>query len=234
MRIEDLSTGYDRQVVAEHITFEVHKGDYLCIVGENGAGKSTLMKTILGLIPPIAGSITYEESEKSGIGYIPQQTDIQKDFPATVKEIVLSGTLAGMGHRPFYSKAEKAKAKEAIEMMDIWGLRDASFRNLSGGQKQRVLLARALCATREIMLLDEPVAGLDPKVTEDLYRLIREINDSGVTVIMISHDIEAALTYADHILFLGKKGSFFGTVEEYKNSRYAESFSAGDGREAGA
>ena len=170
---KDLTIGYDRQVVLEGINFEVNKGDYLCIVGENGSGKSTLMKTLLGLTPRLSGEIVFgDELRQTELGYLPQQTEVQKDFPASVKEIVLSGCQSRMGLRPFYNKEEKKLAAENMERMGISDFKDRSYRNLSGGQQQRVLLARALCSTRKLLLLDEPVSGLDPKVTQDMYELI--------------------------------------------------------------
>ena len=216
--VKDLAVGYDRIAIEEHINFKVDKGDYLCIVGENGSGKSTLMKTLLGLRPPIAGEIVMGDDLKPGeIGYLPQQTEVQKDFPASVKEIVISGCQVKCGLRPFYNKEEKKLAEESMKRMAITDLANRSFRALSGGQKQRVLLARALCATGKLLVLDEPVAGLDPKVTAQMYELIESLNKEGITIIMVSHDMEAALQYSTHILHMGKK-IFFGTKEEYLHS----------------
>ena len=221
---KDLAVGYDRIAVEKNLNFEVNKGNYLCIVGENGSGKSTLMKTILGLRPPIEGQIVTGDDLKAGeIGYLPQQTEVQKDFPASVKEIVLSGCQAKCGLRPFYNAEEKKLAKENMEKMAILDLANKSFRDLSGGQKQRVLLARALCATGKLLVLDEPVAGLDPKVTAQMYELIASLNKEGITIIMVSHDMEAALQYATHILHMGKK-IFFGTREEYLRSDAGKMF----------
>ena len=221
---KDVTLGYENHVVIEHISFEVSKGDYLCIVGENGSGKSTLMKTVLGLQSPLAGSIlTGDGLKQTEIGYLPQQTEVQKDFPASVKEIVLSGCQARMGRRPFYSKEEKLLAQKNMERMHITEFADRCYRELSGGQQQRVLLARALCATRKCLLLDEPVSGLDPKVTAEMYALIKELNEEGITVIMISHDISAALMYASHILHLGKD-VFFGSIDAYQKSSYGKLF----------
>lgn len=215
----NLSVGYDRKAVLENINFEVSGGDYLSIVGENGSGKSTLMKTILGLQAPISGEIIYGDGlEKNTIGYLPQQTVVQKDFPASVKEIVLSGCQGRCGLRPFYTREEKQLAKESMERMHITNLSGRCYRELSGGQQQRVLLARALCATRKILLMDEPVSGLDPKVTAEMYSLIEELNSRDkISIIMISHDISAALRYSSHILHIGKD-IFFGTKEEYIRS----------------
>jgi len=216
---KDLALGYEGMIVTEHIQFEVNKGDYLCIIGENGAGKSTLMKTLLHLLEPMAGQIIYgEDMEKTEIGYLPQQTVVQKDFPASVWEIVLSGNLSKCGRRPFYGKKEKENARLNMEKMDIWDLRNESYRNLSGGQQQRVLLARALCASTKVLLLDEPVSGLDPRVTAEFYQLIQELNESGLTIIMVSHDMQAAVTYASHILHVGKTQLFFGKKKDYIKS----------------
>ena len=221
---ENLKLGYEGKTVADGLNFTVNSGDYLCIVGVNGSGKTTLMKTILHLNPPISGKIETGEGLKSSeIGYLPQQTEIQRDFPASVWEIVLSGNLSHSGLRPFYTKEEKAAAKRNIEKMGITDLTKRCYRELSGGQQQRVLLARALCATGKMLLLDEPVSGLDPTVTAEMYDLIYGLNKEGITVIMISHDIKAALKYATHILQIGKD-KFFGTKEEYLKSGAAEQF----------
>ena len=212
---ENLSLGYNTHTVVENLNFSVNTGDYLCIVGENGSGKSTLMKTILGLLKPLSGKITTGDGLlPDEIGYLPQQTEVQRDFPASVSEIVLSGCQSRCGKRPFYNRAEKALAQENIRKMGIEDLRKKCYRELSGGQQQRVLLARALCATQKMLLLDEPVSGLDPIVTKEMYALIEDLHKDGITIIMISHDIEAAKKYASHILHIGKN-IFFGTKDEY-------------------
>ena len=214
----ELSVGYDGKAVVQHLNFEVFAGDYLCIVGENGSGKSTLMKTLLGLQPPVGGKIvTGDGLRKNEIGYLPQQTAAQKDFPASVREIVLSGCQGRCGSRPFYNKEEKELAADAMEKMQIVPLAKRCYRTLSGGQQQRVLLSRALCATRKMLLLDEPISGLDPKVTAEMYTLIHRLNyEDGITVVMISHDLNAALQYASHILHIGDT-VFFGTKAAYLN-----------------
>lgn len=219
---ENLTLGYEDGVIAKDISFEVNSGDYLCIVGENGAGKSTLMRTLLHLQKPISGRIEYH-IKSTDIGYLPQQTIVQKDFPASVWEVVCSGCQARSGAKPFYSKKEKHLAAENLEKLGILDLRKKCYRDLSGGQQQRVLLARALCATEKMLLLDEPAAGLDPKVTGELYRIISDLNGEGITIIMISHDIHAALTYASHVLHMGEE-NFFGTLSEYKDSTVGKSF----------
>ena len=214
----DLTLGYDGKTVVSGLSFAVNAGDYLCIVGENGSGKSTLMKTILKLKAPMAGQIvTGDGLRQSEIGYLPQQTVVQKDFPASVLEVVLSGCLNRCGMRPVYNKLEKRMAEEKLKQLGISGLSKRCYRELSGGQQQRVLLARALCATRKILLLDEPVAGLDPAATAELYGLIEQLNAGGITVVMISHDVAAAVRYASHILHLGGQGAlYFGPKEGYK------------------
>ena len=230
---QNLTVGYDGRTVLQDLNFEVNPGDYLCIVGENGSGKSTLMKTILGLQAPISGTIlTGDGLRKNEIGYLPQQTQAQKDFPASVREIVLSGCQGRCGRRPFYSKDEKQLAAEAMDKMQITQLAGRCYRELSGGQQQRVLLARALCATRKMLLLDEPVSGLDPRVTAEMYGLIKRLNrEEGITIMMISHDISAALKYASHILHIGDS-VFFGTKADYLQSPQGKVFDSGKGGEA--
>lgn len=224
---ENVSLGYENRPILKDLSFTVNSGDYLCIVGENGSGKSTLMKTMLALTPPLAGCIRMEEGLTSTqIGYLPQQTQVQRDFPASVREVVLSGFQGRCGLRPFYTKAEKKAAQENMERMAIAQFARKCYRELSGGQQQRVLLARALCATRKCLLLDEPVSGLDPKVTTEMYEIIRSLHAEGITVIMISHDIHAALEYATHILHIGQQ-VFFGTREEYIRSGIGQSFLSG-------
>lgn len=229
---KDLTLGYDGNPILEHLNFSVSQGDYLCIIGENGAGKSTLMRTILGLQAPMKGKVEMGDGlKKNEIGYLPQQTIVQKDFPASVREIVRSGCQGQCGMRPFYSKKEKELAEENIKKMGIEHLANRCYRELSGGQQQRVLLARALCATRKLLLLDEPVSGLDPKVTQEMYELINRLNkEDGITIMMISHDLDAAIRYASHILHIGRH-SFFGKKEEYLNSDIGRYFVKQEGGE---
>ena len=224
LAIKNLSLGYEGQTIINDLNFSVNAGDYLCIVGENGSGKSTLMKTLLNLQNPLGGEIIVGDGlKKNEIGYLPQQTVVQKDFPASVREIVISGFQGRCGMRPFYSPEEKKLAEENMIRMGIDKLADRCYRELSGGQQQRVLLARALCATKKVLLLDEPVSGLDPKVTSEMYELIHDLNLEGITIIMISHDIGAAVKYADHILHIGDS-VFFGTKEEYLESNVGRIF----------
>ena len=222
---QDLTLGYDGHVILSGLNFEVDAGDYLCIVGENGSGKSTLMKTILGLQSPMHGKVTTGDGlRRSEIGYLPQQTVVQRDFPASVWEIVLSGCQGRQGLRPFYNKEDKALASENIRKMGLDALTRRCYRELSGGQQQRVLLARALCATQKILLLDEPVSGLDPRVTAEMYDLIDTLNKrDGITIIMISHDLDAAMRYASRILHIGST-VFFGSKEDYLKSDAAYTF----------
>ena len=222
---KNLTLGYENRAIQENLNFSINAGDYLCIVGENGSGKSTLMKTLLHLQPPISGTIELGDGlRKNEIGYLPQQTLVQRDFPASVKEIVLSGCQGRCGWRPFYNKEDKEIARKAMGKMMIQDLQDRCYRELSGGQQQRVLLARALCAAKKILLLDEPVSGLDPKVTAEMYQLIQDLNKKdGITIIMISHDIEAAVRYATHILHIGES-CFFGTKKQYLNSSLGRHF----------
>ena len=222
--IKDLSLGYEKNAIVEDLNFSVNAGDYLCIVGENGSGKTTLMKTLLGLTEPVGGSIVIgEDLRQNEIGYLPQQTVVQKDFPASVREIVLSGCQGRSGFHPFYGKEERSLAEKNMERMGITDIAQRCYRDLSGGQQQRVLLARALCATQKVLLLDEPVSGLDPRATIEMYDLIADLNREGITVIMVSHDIAAAVRYASHILHIGAE-IFYGTNEEYQNSEIGRYF----------
>lgn len=222
--VRNLAVGYEGQVVEENINFTVNKGDYLCILGENGSGKTTLMKTLLHLQKPLNGEILLQDGLTSNeIGYLPQQTVVQKDFPASVWEIVLSGCLGRREWHPFYGKEEKKLATENMERMGITRLARRSYRELSGGQQQRVLLARALCATQKVLVLDEPVTGLDPNATMEMYELIQKLNQEGVAILMISHDVEVAVQYASHVLHLGTP-SFFGSTEAYLESELGKLF----------
>ena len=222
----NLAFAYEGHLAVSGINFAVNRGDYCCIVGENGSGKSTLIKGLLHLMKPCEGEIVMGEGLKPDeIGYLPQQTAAQKDFPASVYEVVLSGRLSRRGIYPFYTRSDKAAASQNMERLNIGNLRGKCYRELSGGQQQRVLLARALCATQKVLLLDEPVAGLDPVATQDLYQLFRLINgEYGITIIMVSHDIRSALENASHILHLRGKQEFFGTPAAYRETDVGRSF----------
>lgn len=222
---KNAALGYEDGIVTEELDFTVSSGDYLCILGENGSGKSTLIKALLGLKPQVRGEIKWCNGfSAKDIGYLPQQTPVQKDFPASVREIVLSGCLSKTGFRPFYSRSEKELADKNMERLGIKELSKRCYRDLSGGQQQRALLARALCATEKMLLLDEPATGLDPHAQNDLYELISKINKDGITIIMVSHDIGTAVKYASHILHIGKKQLFFGTKEDYLRSGIGRTF----------
>ena len=221
---KDVSLGYEGKSIAQDINFEVNKGDYLCIVGENGSGKSTLVKALLHQIQPLSGKIeTAEGFSLKDIGYLPQQTEVQRDFPASVMEVVQSGCIRRC-KGPFYGAREKQIAKQNMQKLDILSLSKKCYRELSGGQQQRVLLCRALCAAKKLLLLDEPVTGLDPVVTSEMYSLIANLNQEGITVIMVSHDIAAALKYASHILHIAQEQLFFGKKQDYLKSEAGQVF----------
>lgn len=222
--------GYENQDAVVNVTMEVDPGDYICIVGENGSGKSTLMKGLLGLLKPTAGTISVsDELKRSGIGYLPQQTAAQKDFPATVGEVVLSGCLSRRGNRPFYSAKEKALAAENMNRLGIGGLARQCYRDLSGGQQQRTLIARALCATDKLLILDEPISGLDPSAILDFYEIIGKLNKKeGVAILMVSHDIANVVKQAGKILHLKREVLFYGTPEEYRKSGAGHIYTGGD------
>lgn len=226
---ENITVAYEGQIVVRDLSFWIEQGDYLCIVGENGSGKSTLVKSLLGLKAPMKGQIVLGDGLKpKEIGYLPQQTDVQKDFPASVQEVVLSGRLNSRGLRPFFSDSDKRQAQAMMKLLGIEDLKKSCFRDLSGGQKQRVLLARALCATKKMLLLDEPVTGLDPIVTAEFYQLIKEVNTSfGIAVVMVSHDIESAVRDATHILHLQETALFYGRAEDYTRSPVGRRFLGG-------
>lgn len=224
--------GYENHDAVIDLTMEVNEGDYLCVVGANGSGKSTLVKGLLGLIKPTGGELTVaEELRRTGIGYLPQQTAAQRDFPATVWEVVLSGTLNRRGNRPFYSAAEKRLADSSMEKLGITAIRNHCYRELSGGQQQRVLIARALCATSRMLILDEPVTGLDPSAIQDFYRLIRRLNrEEGVTILMVSHDVAGVISQASRILHLEQRALFYGTPDEYRRTEAGRRYLGGEDR----
>ena len=222
---KNAALGYEDGIVTEGLNFTVNSGDYLCILGENGSGKSTLIKALLGLKPQVSGEINWcGDFSARDIGYLPQQTPVQRDFPAAVKEIVLSGCLSKMGFRPFYKAAEKKLAQDTMKQLGIESLENRCYRELSGGQQQRVLLARALCAASKMLLLDEPVTGLDPLAQTELYELVAKLNRSGISIIMVSHDVSSAVKYTSHILHISKKQLFFGTTADYLNSAAGKQF----------
>ncbi len=227
---ENLTLAYDTGVVASGVSFTLEAGSYLCIVGENGSGKSTLLKSMLGLHPVCEGKLViHPDARRKGIGYLPQHTPAQRDFPASVREIVRSGCLRKSGMCPFWRVSDKRLADEAMARMGIGHLAGSCYRELSGGQQQRVLLARAFCATGELILLDEPIAGLDPMAMTEMYGMIADLNREGVAVVMVSHDVSAAVNYATHILHMSKTTAFFGTTEEYLATPVGQQFARREG-----
>ena len=214
---DGVSLSYEGHSVCTDLNFEINAGDYVCIVGDNGSGKSTLIKALLSLKALSGGSISFGDGvTKKDIGYLPQQSEAQRDFPASVEEVVISGCVSGLGKRFFMGKSERLEAIQNMKMMNVYDLAHESYRNLSGGQQQRVLLARALCAASKILLLDEPVSGLDPHATADMYSLIHHLNKhTKTTIVMVTHDIENALKDANKVLVMSKKPTFFESVSEY-------------------
>lgn len=227
---EHVDFGYDNHDAVIDLNLELYPGDYLCVVGANGSGKSTLIKGLLGLLKPTSGTLTVaDELKRGGIGYLPQQTAAQKDFPATVQEVVLSGTLSRRGNRPFYSASERQMAARNMERLGIMDLKKKCYRELSGGQQQRVLIARALCATEQLLILDEPITGLDPSAIQDFYHLIRRLNrEDRITIIMVSHDIRNVITQANKILHMQQRVLYNGTASGYKKSAAGKEFLGGD------
>ena len=230
IKCEHTDFGYENHDAVIDLNLEIYPGDYLCVVGENGSGKSTLIKGMLGLLKPTGGSLSVaDELKRGGIGYLPQPTAAQKDFPATVQEVVLSGTLSRRGNRPFYSRAERKLAAHNLERLGIEHLKQKCYRELSGGQQQRVLIARALCATEQLLILDEPITGLDPSAIQDFYHLIKKLNkEDGITIIMVSHDIGNVISQANKILHLHRRVVFCGTAEAYRQSVAGKEFLGGD------
>ena len=230
IKCEHVDFGYENHDAVIDVSMEINPGDYLCVVGENGSEKSTLMKGILGLLKPTAGILQVdEELRRTGIGYLPQQTAAQRDFPATVYEVVRSGCLSHLGKRPFFSRADKKLAMENMERLGITGLKNKCYRELSGGQQQRVLIARALCATKKLLILDEPITGLDPSAIQELYALIRKLNrEDKVAILMVSHDVQNVVHQANKILHLQQRVLFYGSVKDYVKSREGLEFLGGD------
>ncbi len=226
IEVRNLCKSYYKREVLRDLSFSIERGDHLYIVGENGSGKTTLMKLLLGLLTPDSGEISFEGLSKKQIGYLPQQTEIQSDFPASVREVVLSGTLSEKTF-PIYTRADRKMAADMCEKLRISGIEGSSFRELSGGQQQRVLLARALCAAKSVLLLDEPITGLDPVATAEFYEITEQLHRDGVTIIVVSHDVSCAVHYGNKILHLGEREYFFGSSHEYVNSPLGKKMLAG-------
>lgn len=223
---EKVALAYEGRVIVKNLSFTVDCGDYVCVVGENGSGKTTLVKTLVGLKRPSSGKITFGDGLcRKDIGYVPQNILTGRDFPATVYEVVSCGLLNRTGIRPFFTKNEKKRVSDAMARLGIEDIKDRCFRELSGGQRQRVQLARALCATEKLLILDEPASGLDPVITKQLYGIIRELNkNDGVTVVMVSHDIKSAVHNASKILHIDNDSSFFGSADEYRENKMGKHF----------
>lgn len=225
LECKNLSVSFDGRPIIEDLSFTVNENDFICIVGENGTGKSTLTNAMLGLIPITSGNIELHGICKSDIGYLPQKLKVENNFPASVYEIVMSGFVGKSIFNPFYTKSQKCKAEDSIELLSIDGIKSRPFTELSGGQQQRVLLARAICAAEKLVLLDEPVTGLDAQSSDNFYKLIMHLNsEHGVAVVMVSHDIERSVKFAGKVLHLGADNFFFGTVDEYKATEYYKNF----------
>ena len=224
LKCSDITVMYEKQIAVNKVSFEIDKGDYICIVGENGTGKSTLMKAVLGLLPVKSGKIEFVNGlSRKKISYLPQQTMIQKDFPASVFEVVMSGRISSKGVFAFYGRKDKDAAEDYLKKLDIINLKNKSYKELSGGQQQRVLLARALCAEAKVLFLDEPVSGLDAAACHEMYEIIKKLNEEDdLSIVMISHDIKSAVRYANKILHMNTDLLFFGSVKNYIDSEYCK------------
>ena len=228
---KNLSIGYKTKVVSSDINFKIDEGDVICIVGENGAGKSTFLKTVLGILKPIKGEIIFSPSlNVKRFGYLPQSSESQNDFPATVKEIVLSGRINAYKRKLFFNWYDKRIANEKMELLDIYDLKNRAFSTLSGGQRQRVLIARAMCATDKILFLDEPLTGLDPKITKEFYQIVEQLHEQGITIVMISHELNESIRLATKVLFIGEE-NYFMSKDEFINSELGKKFLSFGGRQ---
>lgn len=227
IKLENLTIGYDNQIILKDVNLSINEGEYVCILGANGSGKSTLLKTVLGLIKPLTGKIIIDK--KTSIGYVPQAKMLQQDFPATVNEIVMSGCLKKMKWRPFYTKKERDLANKNMKLLQISSLKNKSFSELSGGQQQRALIARALCATNKVLFLDEPFTALDGYGALKLYGILKKLNrDEHVTIVVISHDVDTILRYANHVIHVDETIVFDGTKEDYLESSFMKEYKGGN------
>lgn len=216
IELKNLTLGYNGVPVIKELSLNIEEKDFLCVVGPNGSGKSTLIKGILGLIKPMKGKVIYKGLKQNFIGYMPQETKIDQNFPASVYEIVLSGTLNRLGIKSFYTEKERQIALANLKILNIEGLKDQNFSNLSGGQRQKVLLARSLCASSKLLILDEPSNNLDAKSKKELYQIIEKLNkEKGMTIIMITHDLDHGNLIGSSILSLREDDIFYGKTDEF-------------------
>lgn len=217
VEVKNLTVKYANSVVIDKASFSVTEGDFICVVGANGSGKSTLIKTLLGLISPAEGKVEFLGGlKRTQVGYLPQESRIEQGFPATVTEVVLSGTLGRLGRIPIYRKAEKERAKEALKLLKITKLEDKSFSGLSGGERQKVLLARALVATEKLLILDEPSNNLDQRSRAGFYKILKQLNEEAkLTILMITHDLDAEDLIGNKILSIKNAKVELTTTEEF-------------------
>lgn len=216
IEVVHLTLGYDHQEVISDLSLTIEEGDFVCIVGPNGAGKSTFVKGLLGILKPMRGKVLFHDLKQNFIGYMPQESKVDKHFPASVMEIVLSGTLNQVGWNSFYHKKEKQKAEETLKLLGISSLKNQHFSDLSGGQRQKVLLARGLCASSKLLILDEPSNNLDQSSKMELYQILKSLNQNkGMTILMITHDLDHHNLIGNKILSLEKGHYFYGSVEEF-------------------
>lgn len=218
--LKNLSCGYNKDLIIKNLNMKMEDGDFICVVGPNGAGKTTLIKTILGLIKPLKGEVIYHDLKPSFIGYMPQESKIDSRFPASNMEVVLSGTLNKVKH--FYSKEDRERALNNFKLLGISKLKDKSFKDLSGGERQKVLLARSLSATSKLLILDEPSNNLDSKSKKELYKLIEDLNQKGLSIMMITHDLDHGNLIGNKILSLREDDTFFGSVESFVRRIHGE------------
>ncbi len=218
-----VSINYGAVVAVDDATFGVNEGDYFCIAGSNGSGKSTLLKGIIGLAPIKNGHL-HVNLPKEQISYLSQTNRADRDFPATVWEIILSGTQKSGKKIPFYTKDDKQRAEESMIKLGMEKFKNTRIGNLSGGQQQRALLARALCKSPKLLLLDEPFAGLDSAISEELYELYKNLNKNGVTIIMASHDYQAIGNFASRVMLMNNSHvDFVGTNDEWRERLWQKS-----------
>lgn len=222
IEVKNVSFSYGKRDVLKHVQLMVHRGDYLGLVGGNGSGKTTLLKIILGLVKPDEGMVrlfgkdlaTFKEWSR--IGYVPQAaTHFDQGFPATVEEVVLMGRFAEAGLFRSITKKDREKAHKALEAVGMQEYRTRLIGELSGGEKQRTFIARALAGEPEILFLDEPTVGVEKEVREDFYALLKKLNEEGLTVVLVTHDLENIAHEAMHVACLDCTLFFHDSAEEF-------------------